>query len=378
MIDRAASAAAGAATSAPYLLPLGILAGRVAVEAGESGHALPLAGGPLAFSSWLLLRRDAAGSGCGEFLPLAGLDATIRMADEATRRRLQAYLAALTAPRPAFAGLALSRPLIMGVLNVTPDSFSDGGRFPTAAAAITHGRALIAAGADIVDVGGESTRPGAQPVSIDEELGRVVPVLRGLAGLGAVLSIDTRRAVVMREAVAAGARVINDVTALTGDPDSLKTAAESGAAVVLMHMQGSPQTMQKAPVYADVALDVFDVLAERVQACLLAGIRHDRIAVDPGIGFGKTVRHNLDLVERLALFHGLGCALVLGVSRKSFIGRVARAESPEGRLPGSLAAALAGLDGGAQILRVHDVAETAQAAAIWRALNDGAAATEAY
>jgi len=256
----------------------------------------------------------------------------------------------------------------MGVVNVTPDSFSDGGRYAARDTAIAHGRALKAAGADILDVGGESTRPGAAPVSIGEELDRVVPVIEALAGEGALVSVDTRRAAVMRAALAAGARIVNDVTALAGDSESLSVVAASGAAVVLMHMQGEPRTMQQDPTYRDAPLDIYDFFAARLAVCAAAGIDPARIALDPGIGFGKHDPHNLAILADLALYHGLGCALLLGASRKSFIGRLSRGEDAGHRLAGSLAAALTGLERGVQILRVHDVAETAQALAIWQAI----------
>ena len=279
----------------------------------------------------------------------------------------------LSAKRPPFRGLSGKRPLIMGVVNVTPDSFSDGGKHASAGAAIKHGQALIAEGADILDIGGESTRPGSDPVDEAEELRRVIPVIEGLAGQGAVLSIDTSKAAVMTAAIKAGAGVINDVRALDADPKALDAAAASGASVVLMHCQGEPKTMQAAPRYDHAALDVFDYLATRIEACEAAGIARERIAIDPGIGFGKTLDHNLALLRALALYQSLGCPLLLGVSRKSFIGRMVGEtdpghKDPNARLAGSLAAALAGLDAGADMLRVHDVAETAQAVAVWRAM----------
>jgi dihydropteroate synthase len=262
----------------------------------------------------------------------------------------------------------MNRPCVMGIVNVTPDSFSDGGDRFDAERAIADGLAMWRAGADFVDVGGESTRPGAAPVAPEEELRRVRPVVAALAGEGVRVSIDSRHAEVMAGAVEAGAAVINDVTALTGDAVSLRVAADSGLPVVLMHMQGEPRSMQADPHYDDVALEVYDHLAERLAACEAAGIPRARIAVDPGIGFGKTLVHNLELLDRLTLFHGLGCPLLLGVSRKSFIGKLSRQEPPKDRLAGSLAAALAGVARGAQILRVHDVAETLQALAVWRAI----------
>jgi len=267
-----------------------------------------------------------------------------------------------------FAGLALDRPLLMGVINVTPDSFSDGGDALRAEDAIARGRALVDAGADILDVGGESTRPGAEPVSAEDETARVLPVVAALSQMGARVSIDTRRARVMAAAVAAGARIINDVTALTGDPESLGLAAKAGVPVILMHMQGEPGTMQANPRYNDVVAEVRDYLAARIEACAAAGIARDRIAIDPGIGFGKTVEHNLSLLKHLDRLADLGCPVVLGVSRKSFIGKLSRGEPPWARLAGSLAAALASVTRGACILRVHDVAETGQALAVWRAI----------
>ena len=270
----------------------------------------------------------------------------------------------LSAPRAPWAGLALDRTRIMGILNVTPDSFSDGGAYLDPARAIAHGRALLEAGADIVDIGGESTRPGAEPVAPEEELRRVLPVVRALAEAGAFVSIDTRHAAVMEAALGAGARVVNDVTALAVDPGSLEVVRRAGAAVVLMHMGGDPRTMQRDPRYDDVTLDVLDHLEARIAACETVGIARERIAVDPGIGFGKTLAHNLALLARLAAFHGLGAAVLVGVSRKSFIAKASRGEVADARLPGSLAAALAAVGQGAQLLRVHDVAETRQALAL--------------
>lgn len=256
----------------------------------------------------------------------------------------------------------------MGIVNVTPDSFSDGGLAFAPADAVKRGLDLAADGADIIDIGGESTRPGAAPVPLDEELRRVLPVVEALAGEGVVVSIDTRKAAVMEAARRAGAAIVNDVTALTGDPRSLDVAAASGVCVILMHMSGEPQDMQDDPRYADAPREVFEYLAGRVDACLAAGIPRRRIALDPGIGFGKTPRHNAEILGRLDLYRDLGCPLALGVSRKSFIGAFSRGAPPERRLGGSLAAVLAGVAGGADILRVHDVFETRQALDIWRAI----------
>jgi dihydropteroate synthase len=350
-----------------YLKPEGLLMCTAAVNACAAGAGARLAGGPVAFNAVEVIRRD----GVRRDIAVSGLSAvrSCRLRDDVDlSAAIEERLRIITAARPPFAGMALDRPRLMGVVNVTPDSFSDGGRYASRDAAITHGRALMAAGADILDIGGESTRPGAAIVSIDEELNRVVPVIEALAEDGALVSIDSRRGAVMRAALAAGARIVNDVTALAGDPESLSIVAASDAAVVLMHMQGEPRTMQQDPAYRDAPLDIYDFFAARIAACAVAGIGPARIALDPGIGFGKRDPHNLAILADLSLYHGLGCALLLGVSRKSFIGRLSGGEDADHRLPGSLAAALAGLDRGVQIIRVHDVADTAQAVAIWRAI----------
>jgi len=350
-----------------YLFPDGLLSGSAARTAVKAREALPLAGGPLAFTHLQLIARDAKKREAESFA-LAAFERSIARQPAAMRRRLCERLDLLAASRPRFAGLSMDRPRIMGVINVTPDSFSDGGRFLDTEKAIAHGRALIEEGAEMLDIGGESTRPGAEPVSAEEEIRRVVPVIAALRDAGAAISIDTRHARVMAAAVAAGAKIINDVTALTGDPDSLRVAAESGAGVVLMHMQGEPRTMQANPRYREAALDLCDYFAARLAAAEAAGLSRRRIAIDPGIGFGKSVAHNRDILNRLALLHGLGCPILLGVSRKSFIAKLSRGEDPAHRLAGSLAAALWGLRAGVQMLRVHDVAETAQAVAVWQAL----------
>ncbi|HET6621900.1 MAG TPA: dihydropteroate synthase [Dongiaceae bacterium] len=339
-----------------YLIPRGIIAGPAAARAIEAGIALPLAGGPLAFTSAETIERSAGEE--GERHPADLL---------AARAFAPAPVESIAKPRAPWAGFDLDRPLIMGVVNVTPDSFSDGGDFADASAAIDHGRAMLAAGADIVDVGGESTRPGANPVPPADEAARVLPVVRALAHAGAVVSIDTRHASVMDEAVKAGAWIINDVTALTGDARSAGVAAKSGAAIVLMHMLGEPQTMQLDPRYADVTCDLIDYFTARLAALAELGVARERIAVDPGIGFGKKDAHNLRLLDELAAFHVLGCPILLGASRKSFIGRLSRGEPPKHRMAGTLAAHQIGFDRGVQLVRVHDVAEAFQARALWSA-----------
>jgi dihydropteroate synthase len=277
-------------------------------------------------------------------------------------------LDAITRARPDVAAMSLSSPRLMGILNVTPDSFSDGGAFVDPAVALRHGQGLIGAGADILDIGGESTRPGAAQVSVDDEIARTAPVLGALRRASAIpLSIDTRKAPVARAALQAGATMVNDVSALGFDPHLAAVVAETGVPICLMHAQGSPETMQDDPEYDDVLLDVFDALDARIQAAVAAGIGRDRIVVDPGIGFGKTLEHNLALLRGLALFHGLGCAVLLGASRKRFIGTLANAPQTAQRMPGSLGVALAAVAKGVQIVRVHDIEETRQALTLWAA-----------
>jgi dihydropteroate synthase len=346
----------------PWLRPIALLSGSDAARAMATGTALPLAGGPLAFGSVeILVRQDGA---------VRAATATLAQLRALGSPTIARHLAALSAPRAPWAGFAFDRPLLMGIVNVTPDSFSDGGAFADPARAIAQGRALRAAGADILDIGGESTRPGAVPVAPEEERRRVEPVIRALAGDGAIVSVDTRSAAVMAAALDGGARIVNDVTALAGDRDSLALVARRGAAAVLMHMQGEPATMQKSPRYTLTSLDVVEALAARIAACVAAGIPQERLVVDPGIGFGKAPRHNLELLKRLTLLHGLGCGVMIGLSRKSLIGNLVAAPVGE-RLPGSLAGALSALSQGVQILRVHDVAETRQAMTVWRAIAEG-------
>jgi dihydropteroate synthase len=262
--------------------------------------------------------------------------------------------------------LRLDRPLIMGVVNVTPDSFSDGGLHADEGRALAHARRLIDEGADIIDIGGESTRPGAAPVPLEEERRRVLPVLERLASGGVPLSVDTRKPELMREAIAAGAAMINDVTALAG-PGALEAVAKTPAAVCLMHMQGDPGTMQAHPSYQDVVREVRDYLSGRIAAAVAAGIRPERIVVDPGFGFGKTLEHNLALLRGLADFRSLGVALAAGLSRKAMLGRITGRE-PQDRVHASVAAALLAVQVGVQIVRVHDVAATRDALAVWNAV----------
>lgn len=258
----------------------------------------------------------------------------------------------------------------MGVVNVTPDSFSDGGRFTSVEAALQHARYLADAGADILDIGGESTRPGAEPVDAEAELGRVLPVIDAVrAEIDTPLSVDTMKAEVMREAVAHGAAMINDVNGLR-DPEALKAAAELGVPVCIMHMQGEPRTMQRRPSYDDVVEDLLGFFRERIGACLAAGIDSDRLVLDPGFGFGKSLEHNLRLLDRFERFRSLGMPLLAGLSRKSMLGTITGRERAEDRVAASIAAALMAAERGADIVRVHDVAETVDAIRILHAVRE--------
>ena len=261
--------------------------------------------------------------------------------------------------------LKLKRPLIMGIVNTTPDSFSDGGQFLLHERAVAHARRLIAEGADIIDIGDESTRPGAAPVSLQEELDRVMPVLDSLVAEGVPISIDTQKTEVMREAIKRGATMINDVNALQ-ESGAIEVCAASNVSVCLMHKQGAPETMQQAPHYQNVVKEVSDFLIVRADACLAAGIAHERIVIDPGFGFGKTVEHNFALLRELRALTQTGYAVLAGFSRKSSLGSIT-GRAPDDRLAASLATALIALQNGASIIRVHDVKETVDVLKVWLA-----------
>lgn len=279
----------------------------------------------------------------------------------------------LTAPRPPLAGLDMSEPRLMGILNVTPDSFSDGGQHNGPARAVAHGKKMLEDGADIIDVGGESTRPGAVDVPPEAEIARIEPVISALTRtLGVPISIDTRKRAVAEVAVTAGAGLVNDVSGFTYDKCLARFCAQHHLPVCVMHMQGTPQDMQDNPRYDNVLLEVYDFLDAQICMLVEAGIPRHRILADPGIGFGKSIAHNLALLNGLSLFHGLGVALLLGASRKGMIRVVGKAEDPADRMPGSVAVALAGAAQGVQMLRVHDVAETKQALRLWQAVEEGA------
>ena len=352
-----------------YVRPIGLYAAALGERAETVLGGLRLAGGALDFLGIEVIERNGARverrlTGLSDFLER-----------DWGRRTLNAHdmFEALRAPRARLAGMSLERPRIMGIVNVTPDSFSDGGQHASSQAAIDHAFRLEEEGADILDIGGESTRPGAQAISIEDEIARVLPVIEGLAGKSrALISIDTRNARTMRAAVAAGADIVNDVSALSHDPEALSTIAETGSPVVLMHALGDPRTMQNDPRYDDVVLDVFDYLEARVEACERAGISRTKIIVDPGIGFGKTLNHNLELMAGLSLLHGLGCAVLLGASRKRFIGTLSGVAAAADRTMGSVGAAIAAAGQGAQIIRVHDVKATREALTVWEASMRGA------
>lgn len=280
-------------------------------------------------------------------------------------------LAALTAPRAPIGGLDMGRPRVMGILNATPDSFSDGGLHAAADDAIAAGQRMAAAGVDLLDVGGESTRPGAETVDPEEESRRVVPIIAGLRDTGVLISVDTRKAAVARAALEAGAGLINDVSGFIYDPALAAVAADAAVPVCVMHALGDPATMQKNPHYDNVLLDVYDFLAAQIAVLVGAGIARDRIVADPGIGFGKTLEHNLTLLSGLSLFHGLGVPVLLGASRKGFIGTLGNAPLAGSRAGGSIGVALAGVTQGVQMLRVHDVPDTLQAITLWRAAISG-------
>ena len=348
-----------------YLRPTGF----VDAPFGHDGKVARLAGGLLWFSAVELLRVQD-GRLSAELVPVEGIEQRL---DEPGRIAWKN----IVRPRPPLTFgqrvIRLDQPQAMGIVNVTPDSFSDGGAHADTDTAIHAGYDMAAAGAALIDVGGESTRPGSKPVWEQDEIERVTPVVRQLAASGTAVSVDTRKAAVMEAALAAGASLINDVSALLFDDRSPEIVARAACPVVLMHHQGSPETMQEAPRYErPILLEVYDWLEARIDAAVAAGIDRARIIVDPGIGFGKTVQHNLQLMNGLALLHGLGCPILLGASRKRMIGALSGEAPADRRLAGSLTLALKAADQGAQLLRVHDVPETVQALKVWRGLRDAA------
>lgn len=339
---------------------------------GHDGKVARLAGGMLWFAAVERVTMDGNRLVSSQLVPVERVDELLALGNQAERAWKN-----LTSPRGPLQlrerVIRLDQPQVAGILNVTPDSFSDGGRFGGGEAAAQAGFAMAEAGAAIVDVGGESTRPGAKPVWEGDEIERVLPTVTRLAAAGTAVSIDTRKSAVMGAALGAGAAMVNDVSALTYDENAAELIAGAGCPIVLMHHKGSPETMQQAPSYdRPVLLEVYDWLESRIAAAEAAGIERARIVVDPGIGFGKTVQHNLDLLNGLALLHGLGCPIMVGASRKRMIGALSGEAPADARLPGSLALALKAVEQGAQLLRVHDVPETVQTLRIWRGLRDAA------
>jgi len=278
----------------------------------------------------------------------------------------------ITSTRASLADLSMNAPRIMGILNATPDSFSDGGKFDDAENGLHHAAGMIKDGADILDIGGESTRPGAQQVSVGEEIRRTASLIAKIrATSGVPISIDTRKSQVAQSAINAGATLVNDVSAFDFDVEMAATVASAIVPICLMHAQGSPETMQQNPNYDAVLLDVYDALEAKIAHAVASGIPKSQIIVDPGVGFGKTMDHNLSLLKGISLFHSLGCAILVGVSRKRFIGTIGNAPDPENRAAGSIAVAMNAVAQGVQILRVHDVAQTRQALSLHQAVTSG-------
>jgi dihydropteroate synthase len=331
--------------------PCGLLHGSTAAGAIASGQALRLAGGAIGFTSCLLIEAGQRS--------LVRVDAIPDDWSEAVGRVVAS---------PPDAGLP-EGPLVIGILNATPDSFSDGGAYPTVQAAIDAGVRMREQGAALIDVGGESTRPGAVPVDPAEEQDRILPIVQGLIAHGITVSVDTRNAVTMQAALRSGARLVNDVSGFSYDPQSRSVVADARCPAVLMHMRGTPQTMSGLVDYDDVATSVVQALRVAIGQAVSSGIDRNRLLVDPGIGFAKTEAQSLELLARLPLLANLGCRVMLGVSRKGFIGRIGGEQRAVGRLAGSIVAAMPGLALGGTLLRVHDVAETVQAVRLWQAIH---------
>jgi len=336
---------------------------------GNDGKVARLAGGLNWFAAVELIEVDGSRRVSTELVPIDGIEGRF---DEDMAAQWKSLTAARAPLQLGQRTVRLDQPQVMGIVNATPDSFSDGGQFPDAAAAAEAGARMAAEGAAIIDIGGESTRPGARSIWEGDEIERVAPVIRQLAAGGTAVSCDTRKADVMTAAVEAGAHMINDVSALTYDARSAEVAASLKVPVVLMHHKGAPEVMQDDPRYDDVLVEVYLWLEERISAVVEAGVAPENILIDPGFGFGKNVGHNLELMNGLALFHSLGCPLVLGASRKRTIGALSNEAPTDRRIGGSIAFAMKAADQGAQIIRVHDVFKTVQALKIWRGMRDQA------
>jgi dihydropteroate synthase len=336
---------------------------------GHDGKVARLAGGLNWFAAVELIRVEGHSRVATELVSVEGIESRFD-------QDMASHWQALTSPRAALQlgerTIRLDQPQVMGIINATPDSFSDGGQFADSVAAAEAGAQMAAQGAAIVDVGGESTRPGARSIWEGDEIERVVPVIRQLSTGGAAVSVDTRKADVMTAAIEAGAHMINDVSALSYDQRSAEVAAAANVPVVLMHHKGAPEVMQDDPRYDDLLVEIYLWLEERVAFAEESGIARERILIDPGFGFGKNVGHNLELMNGLALFHSLGCPMIVGASRKRTIGALSGEAPADQRLGGSIAFAVKAVEQGAQIVRVHDVFETVQALRVWRGMRDQA------
>lgn len=344
-----------------YLEPLGITRGLTA-----SGKYFRKLQNSEAYYSHLKIIKRNSQSVHHEIISVTELDDYFSKINENDKREVQKLIENIERIREPLElknGLKFDfkNPIIQGVLNVTPDSFSDGGEFNEFGSAMDQISAMISDGADIIDIGGESTKPGAKAVTIDEELSRVIPVIKNIKNKKIPISIDSRNIQVMKMAMKSGAHIINDVSALEYDVDSVNIVRGENVPIILMHSQGTPETMQDNPDYQCVYLDIYDYLEERIEHCVKNGISRRNIIVDPGIGFGKTVEHNLQILKHISIFHGLGVPLLIGVSRKSFIGKICNEEIPANRIHGSISAAQHCINRGVHIIRVHDVKETKQA-----------------
>lgn len=356
-----------------YIRPIGFAPGPQC----ENGNAIRLAGGMVYASRFAIIRRrDGAvvERGLADAETIATMFARL---PDALAAEAEAQWSNLRMAHPPLAlgprTIRLDQPQVVGILNVTPDSFSDGGSFTDPAAGRAHAAAMVEAGAAMLDIGGESTRPGAKPVWEGDEIARVVPAVEGCAAMGAAVSVDTRKSAVMEAALDAGAHLVNDVSALAFDPRAAEVVAKRGCPVILMHAPGAGgEDLHAEGTYDNVVLDVFDALRGRRDAAVAAGIARDRIILDPGIGFGKSLGENAALINALPLFHALGQPLMLGASRKRMIGALSNEAPATERLGGSIALAIAGMDAGVQLLRGHDVPETVQARNVWRGLRDSA------
>lgn len=361
-----------------YLLPLGFAPSPQALdEGGDPPDVIRLAGTMCYVSQIALIVREGARVTRRQVLrPSEIAPVLASLPDDLAADGEEQYANLRTAHPPLQLGertIRLDQPQVMGILNVTPDSFSDGGSHDTTEAAVGHGVDMLEAGAAIIDVGGESTRPGAKPLWEGDEIKRVVPAIEACAGMGAAVSVDTRKAAVMEAALDAGAHLVNDVSGLAHDPRSVEVVAQAGCPVVLMHAPGAAhEDLHTGGAYTSVVFDVFDALRARRDVALEAGIEARNILLDPGIGFGKSLAENLALMNALPLFHALGHPLLLGASRKRMIGALSKEAPVDQRLGGSVALALEGMRAGVQMVRVHDVAETVQARNVWRGLRDAA------